>query len=157
MVTHQSVIDYSLQGFYRTYKHWLECGAPHKMPYSRTAGLCINVAVYVEYKMFDSVQKPSKLRDKVSTDAFVEYTSAWTTLDIEMREQFQLADLDRCYPFGGAECYNEEARTFSSHLNVMRRRWVWAMVDEESPIGFIDRHCRDLRSHNPEKIHDTRS
>lgn len=85
-----------LTAFYRTYKAWLDIGAPHMNPYSRFSGLCYN------------------------TDGFIGDANA---LKEELYEQFLEDGLDDDFPFGKKN-YRKCSETNTQHLDPLRIKWV---------------------------------
>lgn len=95
-----------LKAFYQAYHAWLQEGAPtSNRTFLHGGGLCLNL-----YRFLLNLDLP---------DAEIEQVA------LEMKEQFEAADLDRVYPFNSSDKhYQLEIETRTAWRNPERVAWV---------------------------------
>lgn len=94
-----------LTQFYRAYAGWLEAGAPERIIFSRSHGLCTNLVNWARATDLD-------LYDRLR-------------VNMEMRQQFRAARRDESYPFDGhPESYTQTVMEDRCYLNEHRIKWV---------------------------------
>lgn len=94
-----------LTRFYQAYQAWMNSGAEGNHTFQRSYGLCR--CLYRWYLFSDDY-----------------ITDRYTELNMELINQFEEADLDPKWPFGGRDTFLKESDLNTMHINEHRRAWV---------------------------------
>lgn len=105
-----------LLSFYKSYKEWLDAGAPEYSPYTRYTGLCNNIR-------YNSSSEDN------SDDEFDIMHQARQL----MKRQFKDKNLDRLFPFG--ELNYDLHQNGRMHLDPRRIKWVEDKIQEMEKVN----------------------
>lgn len=108
----------NLTKFYQAYAKWVEAGSPELNPFSRNNGLCANILHFTK-----AIIKPVAVDGESNLGEVINIA---VDLEMEMKQQFTEAGLDRRFPFndGCWQDYAHESDYGYRWRNTHRMKWV---------------------------------
>ena len=94
--------------FLKSWRKWVDEGAPEGAPYSRDEGLCIAIYDYCRQQYSDGIRRR------------IRYVELDTLVENALINTYGRGS----YPFGGRTRYGQDSRNKVMHLNELRLAWV---------------------------------